>query len=136
MVDFKVVLSDPETGRSYKVDAAGGAAGSLIGKKIGDEFSGEALGLSGYTITITGGTDHTGIPARRDLPGVSRRRLLLSEGTGFKPHYDGERRRKSVRGNEITPDFVQVNVKVVKYGEKTLKSIFEPEPETTEASEQ
>jgi small subunit ribosomal protein S6e len=136
MVDFKVVLSDPETGKSYKVDATGGAAGSLIGKKVGDEVGGEALGLSGYTIAITGGTDNTGIPARRDLPGVSRRRLLLSEGTGFKPHYDGERRRKSIRGNEITQDFVQVNAKVVKYGEKDLKSIFEPEPEATEGSEE
>lgn len=135
MADFKIVLSDPQTGMSYKVDATGGAAGALIGKQVGEEISGEAFGLPGYTIAITGGTDKTGIPARRDLPGVSRRRLLLSEGTGFKPHYNGERKRKSVRGNEITQDFVQINAKVVKYGEKDLKSIFAPEePETAEES--
>jgi len=69
MVDFKIILSDPDTGRSYKIDATGPAAGALIGKRIGDEIDGGVFGLAGYTIKITGGTDRTGIPARRDLPG-------------------------------------------------------------------
>ena len=137
MADFKLILSDPKTGKSYKIDATGGAAGALVGKKVGDVVDGEAFGLSGYEVTITGGTDKTGIPARRDLPGGMRRRLLLSKGTGFSPEKKGERRRKSVRGNEITPDFVQVNAKVVTYGKKDLKSIFEPEaaPEAAEAGQ-
>ena len=37
MVDFKVVLSDPKTGRSYKMTASGGAAGAIIGKRVGGE---------------------------------------------------------------------------------------------------
>ena len=136
MADFKIVLSDPKTGASYKLDVTGGAAGALIGKNIGEEIEGETIGVPGYRIAITGGSDRTGIPARRDLPGFSRRRLLLSEGTGFKPTYGGQRRRKSVRGNEITPDFVQLNMKVVEYGEKDLKSILEPEPEATEETKE
>ena len=127
MVDFKIVLSDPQSGKSYKLDATGGSAGAFIGKKIGEEIDAGVLGLSGYSIAITGGSDRTGIPARRDLPGMSRRRLLLAKGAGFAPTYDGERRRKSVRGNEITADFVQINAKVVKYGDKELKSFFESE---------
>jgi small subunit ribosomal protein S6e len=124
MVDFRIILSEPETGRSYKVDATGPAAGALIGKRIGEEIDGGVLGLTGYTIKITGGTDKTGIPARRDLPGPARRRLLLSEGVGFHPVMDGERRRKSVRGNEISADFVQINAAVKTSGAKPLAEYF------------
>lgn len=124
MVDFKIILSEPETGRSYKVDATGPAAGALIGKRIGEEIDGGVLGLTGYTIKLTGGTDKTGIPARRDLPGPARRRVLLSEGAGFHPVMDGERRRKSVRGNEISADFVQINAAVKTSGAKPLAEYF------------
>jgi small subunit ribosomal protein S6e len=126
MVDFKVVLSDPKNGISYKIDATGGAAGAFIGKEIGEEIPGDALGFAGYKLMITGGTDRTGIPARRDLPGPNRRRLLLSESTGFRPVQDGQRRRKSIRGREITTDFVQINAKVVGYGDKELAAYFAP----------
>jgi len=125
MVDFKIILSDPETGRSYKIDATGPAAGSLIGKRIGEEIDGGAFGLAGYTIKLTGGTDRTGIPARRDLPGAARRRILLSEGVGFHPVVEGQRRRKSVRGNEISADFVQINAAVKQRGAKPLTEYFE-----------
>ena len=125
MVDFKIVLSDPQTGRSYKIDATGAAAGAFVGKRIGTEIDGGVLGFAGYTLEITGGTDRTGIPARRDLPGSARRKILLSAGTGFNPAYDGERRRKSVRGNEISADFVQINACVRKSGDKPLSEYFE-----------
>lgn len=125
MVDFKIILSDPDTGRSYKIDATGPAAGALIGKRIGDEIDGGVFGLAGYTIKITGGTDRTGIPARRDLPGPARRRILLSEGVGFHPIMEGQRRRKSVRGNEISADFVQINAAVKQRGAKPLPEYFE-----------
>lgn len=131
MVDFKIVLSDPKTGRSYKIDATGPAAGTFVGKRIGDIVEGSVLGLGGYTLEITGGTDKIGIPARRDLPGPARRRLLLSESTGFHPTMDGERRRKTVRGNEINADFVQINAMVAQYGEKPLNTYFE-QPEAAE----
>jgi small subunit ribosomal protein S6e len=132
MVDFKIVLSDPQSGRSYKIDATGAAAGAFVGKNIGEAVNGNVLGLNGYTVEITGGTDKTGIPARRDLPGSGRRRLLLSEGTGFHPVYDGERRRKSVRGSEISADIVQINAIVKTYGEKPLAEYFEQPQEAAE----
>jgi len=124
MVDFKIILSDTATGRSYKIDATGPAAGALIGKRIGDEIDGGIFGLAGYTIRLTGGSDKTGIPVRRDLPGPARRKLLLSEGIGFHPVMEGERRRKSVRGNEISADLVQINAVVVNTGAKPLAEYF------------
>ncbi len=124
MVEFKIVLSDAKTGRAYNVDVSGGAAGGLVGKKIGDDIDAGVFGLAGYRMELTGASDRNGTPARRNLPFAGRRRLLLATGVGFKPVMDGQRKRKSIRGNEITADFVQINAKVTQYGEKPLEEIF------------
>ena len=124
MVEFKVVLSDQKTGRAYNVDVAGGSAGAIIGKHIGDEIDAGSLGLKGYRMEITGGSDRNGTPAKKNLPIAGRKRLLVSGGVGFKPVTDGQRRRKSMRGNEITADFVQINARVTTYGDKPLDEIF------------
>lgn len=124
MVDFKVVLSDPATGKAYNIDATGGAAGSLLGKRIGDEIDGTALGFEGFRLKVTGASDRNGTPARKSLPIAGRRRVLVSGGVGFHPKLDGERRRKMVRGSEITADFVQINTVVSKVGAKPLASFF------------
>lgn len=124
MVDFKVVLSDPKTGRSYKITASGGAAGAIIGKRVGGEVDAAPLGLPGYRVAITGASDRNGTPARKDLPGAGRRRLLLAGGVGFNPVMDGQRMRKTVRGGEITQDFVQINARVTQYGEQPLDELL------------
>lgn len=124
MVDFKVVLSDPATGKAYNIDATGGAAGSLLGKRIGDEIDGTPLGFEGFKLKVTGASDRNGTPARKSLPIAGRRRVLVSGGVGFHPKLDGERRRKMVRGSEITADFVQINTVVSKEGSKPLASYF------------
>ena len=126
MADLKLVLSDPKTGKAYNIDATGAAAGALIGKAIGTEIDANPFGLAGYKITITGGSDKTGTPARADLPGNGRRGLLITDGFGFHAKHNGERRRKGQRGCEIEGDFVQVNAKITAYGEKTLDEIFAP----------
>jgi small subunit ribosomal protein S6e len=124
MVEFKVVVSDPKTGRAYNVDASGGAAGAIVGKRIGDEIEAGSLGLAGYRIRITGGSDRTGTAAKKNLPGAGRKKLLLAGGIGFHPTMDGERRRKMIRANEITQDFVQINAQITTYGEKSLEELF------------
>ena len=127
MVDFKLVLSDAKDGRAYNVSVSGGSANAFIGKRIGEEVDGGPVGLGGYRMKITGGSDRNGNPMRGDLPGMARKRLLLSGGIGFHPRLEGERRRKMVRGNEITPDFVQINAVVSAYGEKPLPEYFKKE---------
>jgi small subunit ribosomal protein S6e len=124
MVEFKVVVSDPKSGRAYNVDASGGAAGAIVGKSIGDEIDAGTLGLAGYKILITGASDRTGITAKKGIPGAGRRKLLLAGGIGFHPVMEGERRRKTIRSSEITQDFVQINTQVTAYGEKTLDELF------------
>ena len=124
MVELKVVVSDPKTGRAYNVDAGTGAAGAIVGKNIRDEVDAGPLGLAGYKIMITGGSDQTGTPARKSLPGAGRKKLLLAEGVGFHAKMEGERRRKLIRAHQVTPEFVQVNARVTAYGEKTLDELF------------
>jgi small subunit ribosomal protein S6e len=124
MVEFKIVVSDPKSGRAYNVDASGGAAGAIVGKRIGDEIDAGTIGLAGYKILITGGSDRTGTTAKKGLPGAGRKKLLLAGGIGFHPSMDGERRRKTIRSSEITQDFVQINAQVTTYGEKTLDELF------------
>ena len=124
MVDFKLVLSDAKAGQAYNVSVSGGSANAFVGKRIGDEVDGGPVGLGGYRMKITGGSDRNGNPMRGDLPGMARKRLLLSGGAGFHPRLEGERRRKMVRGSEITPDFVQINAFVTAYGEKALGEYF------------
>ncbi len=124
MVEFKVVLSDQKSGRAYNVDVSGGAANAIIGRRIGEEMDAGILGLPGYRMEITGGSDRNGTPAKRNLPLAGRRRILLSGGAGFSPVMEGQRKRKAIRGNEITADFVQINARVTNYGDKGLDEYF------------
>lgn len=130
MVEFKVVVNDIQSGKSYNIPVSGHHANSLIGKKINDEVDGIFVSLPGYKLKITGGTDKDGFPMRRDIPGSTRRRLLLSKGLGFKPKERGKRKKKSVRGNTINQEIVQVNMKVLKPGAKPIEEIIKGEGKT------
>ncbi|MEM5834762.1 MAG: 30S ribosomal protein S6e [Candidatus Aenigmatarchaeota archaeon] len=124
MATFKFVVADPETRKTYQVEVEKSKAIGLIGKKIGDEFNGEILGLIGYTLKITGGTDKDGFPMHPNVQGMGRKKVLLSSPPCFHPKKKGERRRKTVRGNTISEDIVQINCKIVKKGEKPLEELI------------
>lgn len=135
MVEFKVVVNDVKTGKSYNIPVSGHHANSLIGKKINDEVDGIFVSLPGYKLQITGGTDKDGFPMRHDVPGSTRRRLLLTKGLGYKPTERGKREKKSIRGNTINQEIVQVNMKVVKPGTKPINEIISTEGKTEEKKE-
>lgn len=121
---FKVVVADPETGKSYPLEARDPEARKLVGLRIGDKFGGEVVDLPGYELQITGGTDRDGFPMRTDITGIGRASVVLSGGPGFSPSRRGERRRKLVRGRTISDAIVQVNSKTVKRGEKPLEELL------------
>ncbi len=124
MADFRVTVSDSKSKLAYQVAVTGQAANKLIGKNIGDVISGDITGMAGYTLKVTGGTDKDGFAMRGDLPGPARRKILVAGGTGYVPQADGEKRRKSMRGREISSDISQVNTVIVEYGEKPMAEIF------------
>lgn len=113
MAELRVVVSDTESGESYQVEAD---ATPFLGREIGEEVSGSAVGLDGYTLEITGGSDDTGRPLRGDVEGQGISEVLVSGGTGFNPTREGERRRVSVRGRVVSDSVVQVNTKIVEHG--------------------
>ncbi len=127
MVEFKAVINNTKNGHSYQVTVDGHHANSLIGKKVGEEVDGIFVGLPGYKLKITGGSDKDGFPMRGDLPGPGRRKILLSGSTGFKPNRDGQRKRKTVRGNTVSPDTSQLNLKVIGTGSKPIEELLKEE---------
>lgn len=136
MVDFKVVVNDTKKGKSHQVQVSGHHANSLIGKKIGDEVDGIFISLPGYKLQITGGTDKDGFTMRTDLPGMGRRRLLLSKSKGFNAIEGGMRKKKSVRGNTVNQDIVQINMKVTKYSTRPIENLLQAKEKTEDKKDE
>jgi len=134
MAKFKVIVSDPQTGKSQSIELAEHKAIPLIGKKIGETIDGAVLGLRGYKLLITGGTDKDGFPMHPTIHGGIRKSVLLKSGVGFKPKREGQRKRKTLRGNVITEEIVQVNMKILEKPKQTQKrEVKQPKEEPVEA---
>ena len=116
----KIVIAEPKTRKSYQVEKD---LPSLIGLKVGDAFDGSILGLEGFKLQITGGSDKDGFPMRSDLQGSGRKKVLLSSPPGFHPTKKGMRKRKYVRGNQVSQDIIQINCKIIE-GEGDIPTIL------------
>ncbi len=127
-MDFRVVVSDPKSGKAYQVELKDAGAGKLLGRHIGDKVEGDVLGLPGYSVLITGGSDKEGFPMRTDLPGQRRRRILIAGGTGYHPEAEGKKKRKSVHGRDISADIGQINVKIIETGSKPVEELLGAAP--------
>lgn len=135
MATFQVVISDPESGQSWQKEVDGQDANRFVGREIGDEVDGGAVGLDGFTLEITGGSDEAGRPLRSDVKGPGLKDVLLTGGTGFNPSRDGERKRVSVRGREISDVVAQLNVSVVEGEGSVAEALGEGDAEEEEAEE-
>ncbi|RJS89302.1 30S ribosomal protein S6e [Candidatus Bathyarchaeota archaeon] len=109
-----LIISDPETGKSQRVEIDEKGMNALLGLRIGETIDGTIAGLPGYRLQLTGGCDKDGFPMRPDIHGGVKVRVLLSGGVGFHPREKGERRKKTVRGNVVTPETTFLNFKIVK----------------------
>jgi len=122
MAKFKVIVSDPEGGKSKVVELEGARAVPLLGRRLRESIDGSVVGMSGRKLQITGGSDKDGFPMRLNIHGGVRVSVVVSKGIGFHPQREGERQRKTLRGNVITEDIVQVNMKVVEKPKKAEKA--------------
>ena len=117
------IMSEKAT---YKLNISGGSEGpgkglsKLIeidetkfrfeGQKIGSTIKGGLIGFPNYEFKITGGSDSSGFPMRKDVQGPVKKKILVKKrGIGYKPKRKGQKRRKTVRGNEITWDMTLIN---------------------------
>jgi len=153
---FKINISE-KGGKTYKFELE---TEELLGKELHEKIQGKELlpELGGYEFEITGASDRSGFPSHEKVPGAGLKKLLLTYGKGMhkRPRREGKkplsapkprglRLRKTVAGRAISPETVQINMKVIKEGSKKLLEVFpeqnkskeEPkEKETTEKKEE
>lgn len=138
---FKINVADKGKTIKFETDNE-----ELIDKIIGDTISGKDINadLEGYELKITGTSDKAGFPGLKHIPGPALKRPLLTYGTGMwtkpkglskkpvaMPH--GLRLRKTVRGNAISADTVQINTIVVKEGSKKFQDLLPKKEEKAPA---
>ncbi|MFH1307785.1 MAG: S6e family ribosomal protein [archaeon] len=144
-MSFKINLSDK--GKTYKLELDNEL---LEGRKIGEKLDGKEINsdLAGYELEITGTSDLAGFPGLKQEEGPNLRKVLLSYGPGMhtKPRREGKKGRntnpkglrlkKTVRGNQISKDTIQINIKVIKAGSKKLEDIFKKDAPAEQPTEQ
>jgi SSU ribosomal protein S6E len=135
MVEFKVNVSTKD-GKTHPKEVKDQHANALLGKKIGDEVDGIFVGLPGYRLVITGGSDKDGFSMRSDMNSVGRKKILLTKGTGLKSAKKGKREKKYVRGKIIGQELMQINMKVIKEGPRKIETETEIEQGGADESSQ
>lgn len=137
---FKINISDK--GKTIKFETENEA---LIGKKIGEAIDGSEINpeLSGYVLEVTGTSDKAGFAGKKDIDGPALVRVLLTKGFGMrkKPKREGKkpvktskglRLKKTLRGNTISKDTIQINTIVKKEGSKKFENLIPKKEETKE----
>ncbi len=118
-----LVYSDAKTGKSAQLTIDPAKVPMLLNYKVTDVIDGSELGLPGYKLRITGGTDTSGFPLRKSIQGSIKTKVLRRTGAIAK------KRRTSVRGSTIASDTAQINAVIVEYGTKPVSELF-PESKT------
>ena len=140
---FKINMSE-KSGRTFHIESD---SDEIMGKELHDKIPGKYIStdFEGYEFEITGTSDKAGFTSLKEVEGVGLKRVLLSYEKGMKkrPRKEGKRKRsknkpkglrlrKTVRGRVISPDIVQINLKVLNEGNKKLSEIF---PDQNKAAE-
>jgi len=124
MPEFKVVINDVKTGKSYQKIVSGEESDVFKRTKIGSIISGDALGFHGYEFEIRGGSDNCGFPMRSDIEGINRKRPLVTNSIGVHIKGKGIKKRKTLVGNTLSHTISQINIKTTKYGNKQIPEIL------------
>lgn len=140
---FKINIAD-KSGKTYKLELE---TEEFIGKSLHDKISGKELlaDLSDYEFELTGASDKSGFTAHEDVQGTGTKKILLTYGKAMKkkprregkkkqsnPKPKGLRLRKTVRGSVVSPEIIQINLKIIKQGAKKISDIF---PDQNKAKE-
>jgi small subunit ribosomal protein S6e len=129
---MKLVINDKASGNAYnkKTEEA-----LFLNRKIGEEVDLEKAGMPGYKARITGGSDTQGFPMKPSLEGQARKKLLVKKGIGIKSDRKGLIMRKTMRGNTVGPDIVQLNLVITKTGDKPIEEFISPGEKKEESKE-
>jgi len=140
---FKINVSHKGKTAKFETDNE-----ALVDKLIGEKIPGTEISadLGAYELEITGTSDKAGFPGLKNVKGAGLKRMLLTYGIGMhkKPRGlskkpvaspKGLKLRKTVRGNVISPDTVQINTKVVKEGSKKFEEFLPKKEEAAKPAE-
>ncbi len=128
MANFKLTVSDIK-GKSVSKELKDSDANPLLGLQLGNQTDAVIVGLNGK-LKLTGGSDKSGVPMRKDIHGTARKYVLLSKGVGLQAAETGQRVRKLMRGNTVSEEIYQVNCKFD--GELPVEATTEDTAESTE----
>jgi small subunit ribosomal protein S6e len=134
VINMKIVYSDPKSGRTAQAELSSDMVAMVINKRIGDELDGAVVGLSGYTLKITGGSDKSGFPMDNSIQGTAKRSVMRKIADAGKDK--GEYRRKTVAGSTISENIEQVNAVITKYGDKPIEEVFPKKEKAQEEQKQ
>ena len=141
---FKINIGD-SSGETYKLELE---TEELNEKSLHDKIQGKDLKpeLEGYEFEISGTSDKSGFTSMKGAPGIGLKKVLLTYGKGMKrrPRLEGKKKRsdstpkglrlrKTVRGQIISSEITQINLKILKEGAKKLAEIF---PDQNKAKEE
>ncbi|PIO08100.1 30S ribosomal protein S6e [Candidatus Pacearchaeota archaeon CG10_big_fil_rev_8_21_14_0_10_34_12] len=148
---FKINIATKE-GKTFHIETE---SEDLSGKKLHDTVQGKEISqdLNGYEFEISGASDKAGFTAMEDVEGTMLKKVLLTYGKGMKkrPKKEGKKKRaknrpkglrlrKTVRGNTISADTIQINLKILKEDGKKLSEVFpeqnQPKVAETKPAEQ
>lgn len=122
MVELRICVGDKA--RTYQKILNEKEADVLKGLKIGDKIKGDSIGLSGYELEITGGSNDSGFPMRKGIESSGRVKIYAEGGVGIKKGKKGIISRKSVAGAVADAKTTQLNLKVLTYGKKSVAECF------------
>lgn len=113
---FKLVINDRENKKTYQIALDERKSENFINLGVGSKFDCSTIGIPGYEIEITGGSDLAGFPMRK---GIHQDRAGVIVGNGR------ERKRKILAGEKINKNTSQINSKIVKKGNVPIDKILE-----------
>ena len=120
-------------GKSIQKELSEEQSEILKGKKIGEQVKGDEIGFIGYEFLITGGSDDSGTPMRKDIELAGKKKILCVKGIGVKKKRHGQKQRKTVSGSIIYEKTSQLNLKILKQGKEDL---FAKAPEEAEKTKE
>lgn len=126
---MKIVYSDPKTGKTAQMEIDESKASAFMHHRINEVVDGAVLGLSGYKLKITGGSDRSGFAMNRSINGAIKTKVL--ERVSMTGKSKGQYRRHTVIGNTVSSEIELVNTVIIEYGDKPASELF-PEKEKKE----
>ena len=106
-----------KSGKTYHIELDEEKSEIFIGKKLKDIIKGEDFNskFSGFEFQITGMSDKQGFPGLNFVKGPVTKKILLKKGKGMKQKKPrGVRVRKSIHGDTINKEIIQINLKAIK----------------------